>query len=113
MNTLSTKFDNQRKPFYYLNMILNILGWTSYLIGLIWGSIVAKKEAKKRLDACSFVSEAIKTGDQDIYEEASLKLRELELQQIGLLSSYSIKSHFTVFGLGFFISNIIIIFSKL
>ena len=91
-------------------MTLNLLGWSFYLIGLIWGNIKEKKEVRKMQDATSYVGEAIKTGDNSIYEDATHKLLKLQMEQIGPTSSYSIKTHFTMLGLGVFISNIILIF---
>jgi len=91
-------------------MTLNLLGWSFYLIGLIWGKIKEKTEIKKMQDAKSYMGEAIKTGDDSIYQDAEFKLLKLQMEQIGPTSSYSIKTHFTMLGLGVFISNIILIF---
>lgn len=91
-------------------MTLNLLGWSFYLIGLIWGNIKKKEEIRKMQDATSYIGEAIKTGDNSIYEDAKYKLIKLEMEQIGPTCSYSIKTHFTMLGLGVFISNIILIF---
>ena len=51
-----------------MNMTLNLVGWLFYLIGMIWGTIREKKENQKIKDATSFLGEAIKTGDTEIYE---------------------------------------------
>lgn len=91
-------------------MTLNLLGWSFYLIGLIWGNIKEKIEIKKMQSLKSYMGEAIKTGDNSIYEDAKYKILELQMEQIGPTSSFSIKTHFTMLGLGVFISNIILIF---
>ena len=91
-------------------MTLNLLGWSFYLIGLIWGNIKEKMENKKMQSLKSYMGEAIKTGDNSIYEDAKYKILELQMEQIGPTSSFSIKTHFTMLGLGVFISNIILIF---
>ena len=91
-------------------MTLNLLGWSFYLIGLIWGNIKEKIEIKKMQSLKSYMGEAIKTGDNSIYEYATHKLLKLQMEQIGPTSSFSNKTHFTMLGLGVFISNIILIF---
>jgi hypothetical protein len=93
-----------------MNMTLNLVGWLFYLIGMIWGTIREKKENQKIKDATSFLGEAIKTGDTEIYEDATFQLKKAQLDQIGPYSSYSIKTHFFTLGLGIFISNLILIF---
>ena len=50
-----------------MNMTLNLVGWLFFLIGMIWGTIREKKENQKIEDATSFLGEAIKTGDTEIY----------------------------------------------
>ena len=91
-------------------MTLNLLGWSFYLIGLIWGNIKEKIEIKKMQSLKSYMGEAIKTGDNSIYEDATHKLLKLQMEQIGPTCSFSIRTHFTMLSLGVFISNIILIF---
>lgn len=91
-------------------MTLNLLGWSFFLIGLIWGNIKEKIEIKKMQSLKSYMGEAIKTGDNSIYEDAKYKILELQMEQIGPTCSFSIRTHFTMLGLGVFISNIILIF---
>ena len=91
-------------------MTLNLVGWLFYLIGMIWGTIREKKENQKIEDATSFLGEAIKTGDTEIYKDATIQLKNAQLDQIGPYSSYGIKTYFFALGLGIFISNLILIF---
>lgn len=91
-------------------MTLNLLGWSFYLIGWIWGNIKEKMEIKKMQSLKSYMGEAIKTGDNSIYEDAKNKILQLQMEQIGPTCSFSIRTHFTMLGLGVFISNIILIF---
>ena len=93
-----------------MNMTLNLVGWLFYLIGMIWGTIREKKENQKIEDATSFLGEAIKTGDTEIYKDATSQLKKAQLDQIGPYSSYGIKTYFVALGLGIFISNLILIF---
>ena len=85
--------------------ILMTLGWICLLLGWVIGYIMSNKEQKEIDNAISNFQETVKTGDNNLMNNMMEEYTKALKKRISLGGSYSVRTAFSIIGLGFFIAN--------
>ena len=92
--------------------ILMTLGWICLLLGWVIGYIMSNKEQKEIDNAISNFQETVKTGDNNLMNNMMEEYTKALKKRISLGGSYSVRVTFSIIGLGFFITNLLLHLTK-